>query len=247
MGFQEIVQSRVLRRGTAGGVNLGAVAERPAGIDERMAAIFRDMRIGLRVSVPELARMLGTSVGVIETLEAGRVRAFPAWPETVRLVSQLGKLYRVDARPILARIRDQVGPAGLGQFPHAVSPGRAPVDKHPLLRIRDRARGAAIRREDWRETAPRRRRRARRLARALFAISAPVALFGGLLWLAQTQPSLIFGAVNALPKPAARALRPAAEYVVVQVAPRREGLRWIEVADPRSRKADKLRQASRSD
>ena len=30
------------------------------------------------------------------------------------------------------------------------------------------------------------------------------------------------------------------DYVVLLTAPRREGLRWIEVGDPRLRKADKL-------
>ena len=99
--------------------------------------------------------------------------------------------------------------------------------------------------EAWREGAQRARRRVRRAARALFAISTPVALLGGLVWLAQTQPGLILGAVAKLPEPAARVVRPAADYLVVHMAPWREGMRWIEVADPRTRKSDKLRQASR--
>jgi hypothetical protein len=244
MSFQETVRARAPWRRLPG-VKVAAVSERPAGIDERVAAIFRDMRAGLGVTVPELARMLGTTAGVIETLEAGRVRAFPAWPETVRIVSELGKLHRVDARPILARIRDQVGPAGLGQVPRTAPASRTPAQRHPLLRIRDRARTAAPQRETWREAAPRARRRVRRMARALFAISTPVALFGAMMWLAQTQPSLILRTVGALPEPAARVVGPAIEYVVVQMAPRREGMRWIEVPDPRTRKSDKLRQASR--
>ena len=222
---------------------MAGVSERPTGVDERVAAIFRDMRVGLGVSAANLAHALGTTVAVIETLESGRVRAFPAWPETVRIVSELGKLHRVDTRPILARIRDQVGPAGLGQVPKTAPATRTPVDKHPLLRIRDRARSA--RREAWREGAQHARRQVRRAARALFAISTPVALFGGVLWLAQTQPALISRGVAKLPEPVARVVRPAAEYLVVQMAPRREGMRWIEVADPRTRKSDKLRQASR--
>jgi hypothetical protein len=219
------------------------VSERPTGVDERVAAIFRDMRVGLGVSASELADSLATTVAVIETLESGRVRAFPPWPETVRIVSELGKLHRIDTRPILARIRDQVGPAGLGQVPKTAPVTRTPVEKHPLLRMRDRARAA--RREAWREGTQHARRQVRRAARALFAISTPVALFGGVLWLAQTQPALILGAVAKLPGPVARVVQPAAEYVVVQMAPWREGMRWIEVPDPRTRKSDKLRQAPR--
>ena len=225
------------------GLQVAGVSERPTGVDERVAAIFRDMRVALGVSAADLAQALGTTVAVVETLESGRVRAFPAWPETVRIVSELGKLHRVDTRPILARIRDQVGPAGLGQVPKAVPISRTPVEKHPLLRIRDRTRTA--RREAWREGAQHARRQVRRAARALFAISTPVALLGGTLWLAQTQPALILRGVAKLPEPVARVVRPVAEYVVVQMAPRREGMRWIEVPDPRTRKSDKLHQASR--
>lgn len=241
MNFHQKMQGRA-RVPTPGAIVV-AVSERPTGVDERVAAIFRDMRAGLGLSVPELARMLGTTAGVIETLESGRVRAFPVWPETVRLVSELGRLHRVDARPILARIRDQIGPAGLGQVPGQA--GRTAVEKHPLLRMRDRARAAVPQRQAWGEGAQRVRRRVRRAARAVLTISAPVALIAGVMWLAQTQPALILGAVNVLPEPAARFVRPAAEYVIVRMARRREGMRWIEVGDPRTRKSDKLRQASR--
>lgn len=232
------------------GLQVAAVSERPAGVDERVAAILRDMRVGLSLSVAELAQALGTTPTVIETLESGRVRSFPSWPETVRIVSELGRLHRVDPRPILARIRDQVGPAGLGQVPKAVTPpprtappNRTAVEKHPLLRIRERARSA--RRQAWREGAHDARRRMRRAARALFAISTPVALLGGAIWLVQAHPGLIWSAVAKMPEPVARVARPAAEFVVMRLAPRRDGLRWIEVSDPRTRKSDKLRQASR--
>jgi hypothetical protein len=242
MSLHERVNARAPWRRLPG-LQVASVSERPTGIDERVAAIFRDMRVALGVSAADLAQALGTTVAVVETLESGRVRAFPAWPETVRIVSELGKLHRVDTRPILARIRDQVGPAGLGQVPKTAPVRRTPVEKHPLLRVRDRARTA--RREAWREGAQHARRQVGRAARALFAISTPVALLGGTLWLAQTQPTLILRGVAKLPEPLARVVRPVAEYVVVQMAPRREGMRWIEVPDPRTRKSDKLHQLSR--
>jgi hypothetical protein len=48
-----------------------------------------------------------------------------------------------------------------------------------------------------------------------------------------------------LPEPVAKVVRPAANALIVHLAPWRDGMRWIEVGDPRLRKTDKLRQASR--
>ena len=50
----------------------------------------------------------------------------------------------------------------------------------------------------------------------------------------------MYRAIALLPDPARPAVRAGFDYVVDITAPRREGLRWIEVSDPRLRKADKL-------
>jgi hypothetical protein len=231
-------------------VHITGVSERPAGVDERLAAIFKDMRRGLNLSADKLALALKTTPHVIQLLEGGRVRAFPAWPETVRIVTELGRLYRVDTRPILTRIRDQAGPAGLEQVPDPREPTisakavAATLDsRHPLVRAMSRRRRK--RAESDPETRRRLKRKTRRAARTLFALSAPVALMAALMWLAQAQPALILHAVSALPQPVAKMLRPAASALIVQLAPWRDGMRWIEIDDPRLRKTDKLRQASR--
>ena len=235
-------------------VHIKGMSERSTGLDERLAAIFKDMRRGLNIPIDKLARALKTTPHVIQQFETGQVHAFPPWPETVRIVTELGKLYRVDTRPILNRIRDQVGPAGLEQVPIApqastISPKEvaASLDsRHPLVRAmsrRRRKRGAS----PPADPAVHRRvkRRTRRAARTLFALSAPIALLAALIWLAQAEPSLIMRAVSALPGPIAQAVRPAANALIVHLAPWRDGMRWIEVGDPRLRKSDKLRQASR--
>ena len=233
-------------------VHIKGMSERSTGLDERLATIFQDMRRGLNLPIDKLALALKTTPHVIQLLEAGQVRAFPAWPETVRIVTELGKLYRVDTRPILNRIRDQVGPAGLEQVP--VAPQEPAISakevaatldsRHPLVRAMSRRRR---KKETPADPALRLRvkRRTRRAARTLFALSAPVALLGALVWLAQAQPSLIMRAVSALPGPVEQAVRPAANVLIVHLAPWRDGMRWIEVGDPRLRKTDKLRQASR--
>jgi hypothetical protein len=233
-------------------VHIKGMSERPAGPDERLASIFQDMRRGLNIPVDKLALALKTTPNVIQLLEAGQVRAFPPWPETVRIVTELGRLYRVDTRPILNRIRDQVGPAGLEQVPvtreTAISANAAAAkldSRHPLVRAMSRGRRRKETEPDPETKRRRAKRRKRRAAKTLFALSAPVALFGALMWLAQAQPALIMQAVSTLPEPMAKVVRPAANALIVHLAPWRDGMRWIEVGDPRLRKTDKLRQASR--
>ena len=112
--------------------------------------------------------------------------------------------------------------------------------------MRAMARGRRKRQALQDPTTTRRvKHRTRRAARTLFALSAPVALIGVVVWLAQAQPSLIMRAVSALPEPVAQAVRPAANALIVHLAPWRDGMRWVDVGDPRLRKSDKLRQASR--
>jgi hypothetical protein len=232
-------------------VHIKSMSERSAGVDERLASIFQNMRRGLNIPVDKLALALKTTPHVIQLLEAGQVRAFPPWPETVRLVTELGRLYRVDTRPILNRIRDQVGPVGLEQVPEprdttiSATAVAAKLDgRHPLVRAMSRGRrqkGASLDPEVQRRA----KRRKRRTAKTLFTLSAPIALLGALVWLAQAQPWLIMQAVSVLPEPVAKVVRPAANALIVHLAPWRDGMRWIEVGDPRLRKTDKLRQASR--
>jgi hypothetical protein len=52
--------------------------------------------------------------------------------------------------------------------------------------------------------------------------------------------SMLQTAVVKLAPAVAGAVRYGYEFVLVQMAPQRDGLRWIEVADPRSRRGDKL-------
>jgi DNA-binding XRE family transcriptional regulator len=81
-----------------------------------------------------------------------------------------------------------------------------------------------------------------RSLRALLALSVPVAIVVLL-----TQTSVLEAAVAQLPPSVARIVRGAQNYVIVQLAPIRDGMRWIDVPDPRSRRADKLQTAAQSD
>ena len=103
------------------------------------------------------------------------------------------------------------------------------------------ARGQSRAHEGSRATPPARRRR----ARTLFALSAPVALVAALVYLAHAAPSPVYRVIGLLPGPAETVARAGMDYLVLLTAPRREGLRWIEVSDPRVRKADKLQTGTR--
>jgi hypothetical protein len=62
-----------------------------------------------------------------------------------------------------------------------------------------------------------------------------------------TQTAVLEAAVAKLPPSVARMVRGAQNYVIVQFAPVRDGLRWIDVPDPRTRRSDKLRTTARSE
>ena len=61
------------------------------------------------------------------------------------------------------------------------------------------------------------------------------------------QTKVFAAAFSRLPAPAERAVRSISDFFAVRFAPVREGHRWIEVDDPRSRRGDKLRIGRHSD
>lgn len=77
------------------------------------------------------------------------------------------------------------------------------------------------------------------------AASAALLLF--MLGGAAFNTSVRAAAVSALPEPAGRAVRSFSDFLAEYFAPVREGHRWIDVADPRSRRGDKLRVHTRLD
>lgn len=80
----------------------------------------------------------------------------------------------------------------------------------------------------------------RKARRAALGIGAPL-----LVALAVANADIVRNLAAMLPKPVTRALAGAADHVRLQFAPVRDGLRWIEVEDPRSRRGDKLQTARR--
>src|SRR3990170_2806236 len=163
------------------------------------AGLFRDLRRVLKLSLPQIALRLGSRIEVIEALETGNARRLPPWPETVRVVTAFTGLARIDPRPVLAIIHDEMVLAAAARRRDAENPGR------------------------------------KRLLLLLLAGGAPL-----LLGTALARPGMLEATVSALPSPLARLVRGIEDYALQHMAPTHDGLKWIEVDDPRTRRTDKL-------
>lgn len=214
----------------------GQAAGDPSSMrDEQLGKIFRDMRHAMKVSRETIARRLATTPSTIESFESGAIATLPHWKETGRIVRAYCELTRVDAEPILQRIRGRLQEfASQAKLARVATPieftSRTSQRSVPMTR---NARNQAVGRPTAR--SPRRRR-----ARVLFALSAPLALVAAVVYLAQSLPQPVYRAIGLLPDRAEIAVRAGLDYLVLLSAPRRDGLRWVEVSDPRARKADKL-------
>ena len=72
------------------------------------------------------------------------------------------------------------------------------------------------------------------------AVAGPMVLIASAVWTIQAQPRALREAIAVLPASIAQPMLIGLDTLAVRLAPRRDGLRWIDVADPSSRKADKL-------
>ena len=216
--------------------------------DEQLGQLFRNMRLTMKVSRETIARRLATSPSCVDNFEAGAVSALPHGKETDRIVRGYCELLRVDPEPILWRIHghmqalaSQARQATSG-VPAASRPVATPATAgRPAPRPRPAVKTERTKSERTQARSPSRRRR----ARALFALSAPVALLAAVVYLAHAMPQPVYRAIVLLPDPAEGVVRACLDYLVLLTAPRREGMRWIEVGDPRLRKADKLQTSAR--
>jgi helix-turn-helix protein len=219
---------------------VGAEAGEASGWqDAQLGQIFRNMRLAMKVSRETIARRLATSTVCVDNFEAGAVAALPHAKETDRIVRGYCELLRLDPEPILWRIRS--GMQALTEQARAGQPMPLPAAIVPTTASRSGRRSQPVthRRPTTGERSTPQFAQRRR-TRALFALSAPVALLAALVYVAHAAPRPVYRAIALLPRPAGQGVRAVLDYVVLLTAPRREGLRWIEIGDPRLRKADKL-------
>jgi hypothetical protein len=203
-----------------------------AGRDAQIGHIFCNMRSAMRLPREAIARRLATTPATIEDLESGAVASLPHWRETSRIVRSYCEILRLDPQPILWRMQSQMRASGAYDDDPPTQPNATRPPGPPALLRKDSARSAP---------APRKRRRARRM----FALSAPLALAAAAFYLAQTAPAPLYRAIGLLPAPVAGTARAGMDNLVLFSAPRRDGLRWIDVGDPQLRKGDKLQTSTR--
>jgi hypothetical protein len=212
-------------------LGISAIGELAAGHDEQIGKIFRNMRAALKVPREILARRLATTPSVIDSFEAGAITALPHWKEAERIVRSYCDLLRLDPEPVLWRLRSQL--RALAAMSHPTVPTA-------------RSRSASARQAAPSEEAPPvRSGRRRRRGRALFVLSVPIALVAGVVYLEQAAPRSANRLLQRLPASIAEPVRAGFDRLVSFAAPSRDGLTWIEVSDPRSRKADKLQARAR--
>jgi hypothetical protein len=191
------------------------------------------MRSAMRLPREAIARRLATTPATIEDLEAGAISALPHWRETARIVRSYCDLLRLDPEPLLWRIQRELKALAGHEEPPTRANGTRPPGPPPALLRSDRSRS---------EKKPSRRgRRARRM----FGVSAPLVAIAGVLYAAHAAPAPIYRAIVQLPAPLDSAARAAMDNFLLLSAPRRDGLRWIDVGDPQLRKVDKLHTTTR--
>ncbi len=210
----------------------------PAALAE-VGALFRDLRRALRLPLPELARRLATRLEVLQALETGEAHRLPPWPETVRVVKAFTALGRIDPTLVLAVLRQAIE----APPPRALPAPRA--NRTPWGRLAPVAVAARSAATYMRSTASRAGLSVTRTpwtgwlslrgARGILAFG--VLSLGLIAYIAQAAP---LGTIVSSSSTLSRLSRAIEDRILWLRAPVRDGLRWIVVDDPRSRRTDKL-------
>jgi hypothetical protein len=201
---------------------------------ELIARFFMDLRRALRLTLPQAAYYLKVPTSVVEALETGQVEYLPPWPQTVQIVMGYTSMAGVDGRPVVNAVGNLLVmlQQAAAEEPEAQQPGNnsAQPAGH-FLRA-----GSAIASGARRLPMDAMHQIRERPQRALYALSLP--LFVLLFFHAS-----IFQVVA---QPFSMAVDHVSVYFQEHFAPVKDGLRWIDVNDPRSRRTDKLRIAGGS-
>jgi transcriptional regulator with XRE-family HTH domain len=257
---------------SGGGANGARELARPTGHDAyparrgqapsaaEIGALFRDLRRILRLSLPDLAVRLGTRIEVVTALERGEIGRLPPWPETVRVVTGYTSLARIDPRPVLAIIRNQMeggatvvrvgdgAPNRLRSLARAASAaaGRVASTTRSAASVAWGARQAMA--QNWiaSETADMDFEAGARHSMAWLGRTGILVLLVVSLTLATylARSTGLEGAFANLRTPIVRLVDKAQDYVARRLASSGQSsddLKWVDVDDPRSRRADRLK------
>lgn len=242
-GYQPARPYSVARSQGAGAANGPAAVPSPAVMAAEVARFFQDLRGALRLSPAQAAQALSTRIDIVAALEQGQIGALPPWPETCRIVRTYAGFAGLDPRPVLHSLEQLFVAVPRAAPPRGSRGPRLPNlggEGAPLLRaIGGGGRRAAAAARNVRQVV---NEHAGRPGMALFTVTMGIALI-----LLVTQTAVLEAAVSQLPPSMKRIVRGAQNYVILQLAPVRDGLRWIDVPDPRTRRSDKLQTTAQSD
>ena len=207
-------------------------------VHSQIALFFRDLRKFLGVTQQQAAAQLLTHVQVIDALENADVRYLPQWPETTRVVMAYAAWARIDGRPILGALAALQN----GLVPRRPLPVRNAAAYAHVQQSVVRLRQAGVVLVEGAKRLPQEaiNQARERPARTFYAVSLPMCLV-----LLMLNTSALQGVINMVGGPLAKFATSLRETMAVQFAPVREGLRWIEVEDPRSRRSDRLKPSGR--
>jgi hypothetical protein len=204
-----------------------------------VAQFFRDLRGALRLNPAQAAQALSTRVDIIAAFEAGLIGSLPPWPETCRIVRTYAGFAGLDPRPVLHSL-EQLFAEAPRTPPRLTRRAQFGRQGAPILKaIGGGGRRAAEAARNVRDVV---NEHAGRPGMALFTVTLGIAMI-----LLITQTAVLEAAVSQLPPSMKRFVRGAQNYMIVRLAPVRDGLRWIDVPDPRTRRSDKLQSTAQSD
>lgn len=179
------------------------------------AKFFYDLRRGLRLARVAVANRLGTEPDVIEALETGSLDSLPPWQEIVRIVTGYTHMVALDPRPVLNALHFALS-----------NHYRQLAGQSWLQKARRKAAGWPANFDQPRQNRPYALTWAAGLSLPIVLVLSFM-ITSGLHASQMPQPLVsMFG----LDKKAQ-----------AETEKKLEGLVWIDVADPRERRGDKLR------
>lgn len=199
---------------------------------ELIARFFMDLRRALRLTLPQAAYYLQVHTNVIEALETGQVEYLPPWPQTTQIVMSYASMAGVDGRPVLNAIGNLI----IMLQPVADEPEEKPAGYASQAGGHFLRAGSALASGARRLPKDAIHQIRQRPQRALYALSLPLFIL------------LFFHAsvFEVVAQPFSTAVNRVSVYFQEHFAPVQDGLRWIDVSDPRSRRTDKLQIAGGS-
>ena len=219
--------------------------------------LFFDLRNALQVTPHHVASHLFAAPETVMAIESGQFEYLTPWPETVRVVMPHPALAGIDGRPVLTAIADVLsgedhpyhGEMARGSpMPLTAEPAPIPAPAPKLVAAPShgpeavgssagkwKRAGTALAKGAKRLPADALKQVRQRPFRAFYAASLPLGILVLLL-----NTSALEAAFGHVPRPVARLAQDVRHFFQEQFAPIHDGLRWIEVDDPRRRRADKL-------